>query len=254
MNITPRSTQAPEASSGDGRSARWDAHRQVRRLELISVARRALHRLGPAASMEDLAAAAGTSKSVFYRYFGDKNGLRRAMGEVVIAQMRSKVIDAARRASSEEEGLRAMVGAYLHMAQTSPNVYFFVTSTGRDPLAVPDAAGGAPGEDEEPLHHFFADITAMMGERLHAYIGAGEAHAGGAAAVALWPRASIGMVRAAGETWLRLPEGPEKPSEEELAETITRWLVRGIVRRPTVGTPPASTPTTTPVNDERPPQ
>jgi AcrR family transcriptional regulator len=247
VNITthPPTDHAPP--SGDGRSARWDAHRQSRRLELVRVARRAIHRLGPDASMEDLAAAAATSKSVFYRYFGDKNGLRRAVGEVVISQMRSKVIDAARGASTEEQGLRAMVGAYLHMAQTSPNVYFFVTSAAQDPLAVP--AAETDGEDGEPLHHFFADITAMMRERLNAYIDTGGAVPGGQAAVDLWPRASIGMVRAAGETWLRLPDGPGRPTEEDLTETITRWLVHGIVRRTPTGTVPAAA---TDPTDERP--
>lgn len=235
----------PATAPGDGRSARWDAHRESRRLELVSVARRAIHRLGADASMEDVAAAAGTSKSVFYRYFGDKNGLRRAVGEVVISQMQSKMIDAARRATNEEESLRAMVGAYLHMAQTSPNVYFFVTSS-TDSLGAPESTGTEPG----PLHHFFEDITTMMGERLHAYAEDRGSPAEDNAALDLWPRAALGMVRAAGESWLTLPDGPLKPSQEEISETITGWLVRGIARR--TEDAPASTPSVH--SHERPPQ
>lgn len=172
--------------------------------------------------MDDCASAAGTSKSVFYRYFGDKDGLRRAMGEIVIGQMRTKVVDAARTATSEEAGLRAMVRAYLHMAQTSPNVYFFVTDTPREP---PSTAVQTAGE---PLDDFFADLTSMMTDRMHAYL---QNRSGGSTAnpaLDLWPRAAIGMVRAAGETWLRSPDTPGKPSEDALALTITSWLVSGM--------------------------
>jgi hypothetical protein len=123
-----------------------------------------------------------------------------------------------------------MVGAYLHMAQTSPNVYFFVTAIGRDPLSLAEAAAGADAAGAEPLDDFFADITAMMGESMRAYIGAGGAASGSAAhaALSLWPRASIGMVRAAGESWLRLPPDAGRPSEAELTDAITEWLVAGI--------------------------
>ena len=61
----------------DGRSARWESHREERRRSLIKDSRSAVHRLGAAAPMEDIAAAAGTSKSVFYRYFGEKAGFSR---------------------------------------------------------------------------------------------------------------------------------------------------------------------------------
>lgn len=65
----------PAASAAvDGRASRWQSHREERRRELIKSARKAVHALGSEASMEDIAAAAGTSKSVFYRYFGDKAG------------------------------------------------------------------------------------------------------------------------------------------------------------------------------------
>lgn len=239
MNSSDISTDATVGVSGDGRSARWDAHRQSRRTELVKAARAVIHRFGPSASMDDCAAAAGTSKSVFYRYFGDKDGLRRAMGEIVIGQMRSKVVDAARAATTEQAGLLAMVRAYLHMAQTSPNVYFYVTDISRDPQAGANASPGA-----EPLDDFFAELTSMMTDRMHAYLRSRNGSDAPASALDLWPRAAIGMVRAAGEAWLRTPDSPGKPTEEELTLTITGWLVSGITGGPSRTLPPYTTPHT----------
>ncbi|BAS18061.1 hypothetical protein AHiyo8_63640 [Arthrobacter sp. Hiyo8] len=70
--------------------------------------------------MEDIATAASTSKSVYYRYFGDKAGLQQAMGEVVLGQMQRRMKEAAESAQTPREGLFAMVSAYLQMAESSP--------------------------------------------------------------------------------------------------------------------------------------
>lgn len=174
--------------------------------------------------MEDIAAAADTSKSVYYRYFGDKTGLQRAVAEVVLSQMQQKVLEAARQATSPREGLRSMVFAYLQMARTSPNVYAFVTRAG-----APDSAGNA-GEDRAPdtLASFLEATTEMIAQPMRSYLLAAHPSDGSDAAPEYWPRAAIGMVRAAGELWLSTPDGPGKPSEEQLTDQLTTWLFDGI--------------------------
>jgi AcrR family transcriptional regulator len=177
--------------------------------------------------MEDIAAAADTSKSVYYRYFGDKTGLQRAMAEVVIGQMQQRILDAAEAAATPREGLYAMVLAYLQMARTSPNVYAFVTRVGISE----DHAG--VGEDGTPdtLAHFVAAITDLMSRPMRAYLLSPDRPAGpDDAAPEFWPAAAIGMVRAAGENWLSTPDGPSKPTEEQMAHHITGWLFDGISR------------------------
>lgn len=175
--------------------------------------------------MEDIAAAADTSKSVYYRYFGDKTGLQRAMAEVVTGQMQQKIVDAAEAAPTPREGLHAMVLAYLQMARTSPNVYAFVTRVG-----IAEANAG-DSDAQDTLAHFLAAITAMISRPMHAYLLSPDRPAGpDDAAPEFWPAAAIGMVRSAGETWLSTPDGPGKPTEEQMAHHITGWLFDGISR------------------------
>ncbi|MGO4144357.1 TetR/AcrR family transcriptional regulator [Paenarthrobacter sp. YAF11_1] len=202
----------------DGRTARWQSHREERRAELIRQARKAVHRLGSDASMEDIAGAAGTSKSVFYRYFGDKAGLQQAMGEVVLGQMQRRMQEAAQLAQTPREGLFAMVSAYLQMAESSPHVYAFITRLTPGEASAQDAiaASGALG-------NFFEQITEMIATPMREYLGEEKE-----AVLVYWPTAAIGLVRNAGEMWLGSPAGGAKPDQETMAAQITDWLCLGI--------------------------
>ncbi|MDP5225831.1 TetR/AcrR family transcriptional regulator [Arthrobacter sp. YJM1] len=208
--------------SQDGRAARWESHRLQRRTELIRAARKAVHALGPEASMEEIAASAGTSKSVFYRYFGDKSGLQQAVGEVVLDRMQSRIREAVQETQGPEEGLFAMVNAYLQMAETSPHVYAFVT---QHPGA--DSQGQGPAQDAA-FGHFLSAVTDMIARPMNELFPEEDVLLG------YWPRAAIGLVRSAGEQWLLNPDGAERPSQAEMASALTAWLVDGI--RPAVPT------------------
>lgn len=203
----------------DGRSARWAAHREERRKSLIKASRRAVHHLGPDASMEDIATAAGTSKSVYYRYFGDKAGLQQAVGEVVLNQMKGRIREAAQTATDPVDGLVNMVSAYLEMAETSPNVYAFVTQWTPENTPQSTDVMNATGA----LGHFFDEITGMLSRPLSASLSNSSA-----ALLDIWPTAAIGLVRAAGELWLSSPETPQKPDHEAMAQYIAHWLLHGI--------------------------
>ena len=59
-------TTQPAGPAPDGRSTRWDQHRAARRRELVDATLRAIRQHGAGVGMDDIAAVAGTSKTVVY--------------------------------------------------------------------------------------------------------------------------------------------------------------------------------------------
>ena len=204
----------------DGRSSRWDQHRQDRRRELVRAARAAVHELGPEASMEDIAAHAGTSKSVFYRYFGDRAGLQVAVAERVTAHMERRLLEAADDRADAAATLHRMVEVYLSVAATSPHVYAFAVSA-------PESGDATVGV----LDAFFDRVHALLAEGLAQHLGADGAP-NARSPLGLWPRAAVGLVRATAETWLRAP-ADARADAADLAASITGWLLHGLLGSPT---------------------
>jgi AcrR family transcriptional regulator len=172
----------------DGRSTRWSAHRESRRAELVEAAVSAIDQLGPLASIEDIASAAGVSKPVLYRYFSDKGDLLAAVG----AYGADLVLEAMAPALVADGGLRDRVNlacdAYLALLEEHPNVFL---------LLVQHRAGS--GEAGDPLADGKAAIAAaiarVMGDALRAL----GLDTGGSEP---WAHGLVGLGMSTGEWWL----------------------------------------------------
>ncbi|MFL0576945.1 TetR/AcrR family transcriptional regulator [Brevibacterium luteolum] len=184
----------------DGRSARWDAHRRERRKMLLRTVRHAVADHGPEISMEQLSVQAQTTKTVLYRYFGDRGGLQRAMGEWAMKVITRSLDRADYSPHTPRESLRAMISAFVDLAARAPNVYRFcdaaVTSTA-DPKA------------DNDYDTFFQGITALLCRRLQL---SGDAEV-------QWAYGAIGFVRASTERWLLRPT-----DQEAFVDQLTTWL------------------------------
>jgi AcrR family transcriptional regulator len=223
---TARTPHHPDAGV-DGRSTRWADHREARRAELVRIARRTVHHHGPDVSMEEIAAAAGTSKSIVYRYFTDKTGLQIAVAEAVVLQIQGALEGVLRVAPTPRDGLRGMVAVYLEMIEQSPSVYAFVTRDGSV------ESGG-------PLGHFLDSVAALVATPFARAL-ADETDAGDGpvgprtpdpAQLALteaWAAGAVGFVRGAGEHWLARRGTPGSPTREVLTAQVAAWLWAGPV-------------------------
>ena len=99
----------------DGRRSRWDGHRVARREELVEATLRAIRTHGASVGMDEVAATAETSKTVFYRHFTDRAGLYTAVAELVDATIIRGLTRAADdpAPSGAREVVRAVIAAYL---------------------------------------------------------------------------------------------------------------------------------------------
>jgi AcrR family transcriptional regulator len=183
--------------------------------------------------MEEIAVAAGTSKSIVYRYFHDKTGLQIAVAEAVVLQIRGALEGVLRVAPTPRDGLRAMVAVYLEMIESSPNVYVFVTRDGSV------ESGG-------PLGHFLDSVTALVAApfargltdddgravRIDATSPPADRDVEDPAQRALaevWAAGAVGFVRGAGEWWLVHRDRPGAPTRETLTAQVAAWLWVGPV-------------------------
>lgn len=232
------------APAVDGRSSRWARHRAQRRTELIRTARSAVDELGAQASMEEIASACRTSKSVYYRYFGDKAGLQRAVGEYTVTRMRDRLEEAARAAGTFEDTVEAMVAEYLLGIERSAAVYRFVVALPPDSgrsrherhraeRARGERSGRESGRDEPEadgeryvIQEFVESVTALLAQAHVRHSPA--AHRLEEPMLGYWAASTIGMVRGAGEAWMNTPGGAQRPSRERMTELIVGWAVNGL--------------------------
>ena len=125
-----------ERTGEDGRSTRWDAHRDQRRADLVAAAVRAIDRQGTNAGIAEMAAEAGVSKPVLYRYFADKDELHAAVGQWGAGEVLDRLLPALRSDLPVRERVTHAVDAYLSTLEEHPQVFLLlVRHRGADPLA-----------------------------------------------------------------------------------------------------------------------
>jgi AcrR family transcriptional regulator len=171
----------------DRRDARWDEHRRTRREQLVDAAVAAVGRHGAGVGMEEIAAAAGTSKTVVYRHFADRSDLHVAVCNRVAGQLLPKLREAMESSEEPREKVAAAIDTYLVFLEADPELYRFVVHgadrpTDRDPI---DSLGRLVAEQAAGL------VAAALRQ-------AGRDDAAGTP----WGHGLVGMVRAAADWWL----------------------------------------------------
>jgi AcrR family transcriptional regulator len=131
-------TRKVKGSPPDGRTTRWDAHRAERRAEFVAAAVRAVDALGPDAGVAEIAAEAGVSKPVLYRYFADKAELHAEVGRWGVDRVVERIVPALLSDAPIREKVAQGVDGYLATIEEHPQVFLLLLRQrvdGDDPLA-----------------------------------------------------------------------------------------------------------------------
>lgn len=204
----------------DGRDTRWAEHRVTRRQELVEHALRAIRKHGASVGMDEIAAQAGTSKTVIYRHFGGRVGLYAAIGESVHARILSDVTLALELSDPADVGRLTgnLAEAYLALVERDPSLYRFLMSPPLEASAQ-DPAGRLP---------------TVIGDRIESVLRSRLAEAGQDPAVAgTWGHGLVGFIRAAADHWMASdPRPPRTVIVDHITSLFTPALAANLATVP----------------------
>ena len=199
---------AAAAARPDGRRTRWAEHRRKRREELVTAALRAITTHGAGLGMDELAAAAGTSKTVLYRHFSDKEDLYLAVAQRVNRLIVRELRSAVERAGSPREALAGIVATYLRLVEDDPEVYRFVVSR-----RFPGTTAREPERD--PVQRLTSALADETARTLTAHLRAAGAADASADALA---HGLVALIRSAADRWISTPE---RLGAAQMADALT---------------------------------
>ncbi|GAA2485067.1 TetR/AcrR family transcriptional regulator [Terrabacter carboxydivorans] len=221
---------APREQTRDGRDARWERHREERRTALVDATIRAIRTHGAGVGMDDIAAEAGTSKTVIYRHFEDKAGLYRAVAARIDGRVVGNVGAALSRSTTATADTRELVAstveAYLALVESDTEVYRFVVNR---PLVDRPLADDPVGGTVDQVTH---QLTGLLLESL-------SSSRTDPTRARTWAIALVGSVRAVADDWLATPEGDRAPRAAVVA-SLTELAWHGLA--PVLTSPTATTP------------
>jgi len=134
MVTAPGDAVAPAAADArvpDGRRRRWNEHRAQRRAALVAAGIAAIDQHGPDASADQIAAIAGVSRTVLYRYFRDKEDLQSAISRQMVQVVVASLVKPLHSGGSANEIIRGTVTVVVDWLDQHPNLYEFLRFRGR---------------------------------------------------------------------------------------------------------------------------
>jgi AcrR family transcriptional regulator len=204
----------------DRRDSRWDEHRAQRRRELVDATLAAVGKHGARVGMDEIAAEAGTSKTVVYRHFADRSELHVAVCNRVAEQLLPKLRAAMQSSDQPRQMLAAAIDTYLAFLEADPELYRFVVQGQHGHFG--------PDRDGDPI----GNLTQLVGDQAATLL-ADALRAAGRDPVAAqpWGHGVVGLIRSAADWWLQA----DRPMlRSELAAHLTDLAWAGLS---TIGTP-----------------
>jgi len=107
----------------DGRSTRWAAHNDAQRERIIAAAIALYDEGNVEASLQEIGARAGLSRSVIYRQFEDRGDLQRAVQQQILDGLLSRISEALTLTGTIHETLRRAAATYIAWAAEHPRLH-----------------------------------------------------------------------------------------------------------------------------------
>ncbi len=197
--------------------------RARRREEFLDAADEAIRRDGAGVTMADVAATAGVTKPVLYRYVADKGDLVHALAVRYATQLEELLEEGTTPVSDPRLMIHRTIDAYLTFIESEPEIYAFLVHR-----APTDAPGFA-----EYLHRFTAQVADRICGIVTEELTRAGKDAGGAEAFA---HGIVGMVQSAGEWWLSTRGEDDAMEREQLVAHLVRVLWTGLAGLPASAT------------------
>jgi AcrR family transcriptional regulator len=183
------------------------ARREARRALMVKAAVRAIRRLGPAVTMQDIAREAGVSKPILYRQFAGKTDLHAEVAATTTTALIAKLQAASVREASRHRQLMSVINAYLEYVERERGLLGFLR---QPPVSIAASTG-------QPAQHFTAPLASRISIMLREGLGAAGRDPSPADA---WAVALVGCVQAAADWWVSGQGVPHTVVAEQLA-----WLI-----------------------------
>jgi AcrR family transcriptional regulator len=179
--------------------------RDERRAELLAAATAAIREHGPEASMTEIAEAAGITKPILYRHFGDKAGLATALAGQAVITLTTSLNARLLADDPPRERMRNAIEAFVEFADGDAALYRFL---------VREAASDHGDE-----------LVGGIAEQIAVVLTAGLRQVGADSGPAeLWAHAIIGAVFSGAQWWA----GRRIVGREQLVDDLTKLLWDGL--------------------------
>ena len=184
----------------DGRATRWAGHREQRRAAFVAAAVRVIERVGPGATVDQIAGEIGVTRQALYRQFDDRADLDAAVAVAAADQLVAAVLPHLDLTGDIEAGVRTGLVAYVAYVQQHLALYRFVR------------AHEASGAVERARDSLRSKLASVARDQFAVPADASEVFATGI----------IGLVDAVVGRWLDEPAGL---SRDELVDHLSRMIV-----------------------------
>lgn len=189
---------------------RAEAHARKRQ-RLLEAAIGVVRREGPAVSMGEIAHAAGVTKPIVYRVFGDKEGLTRAIADRFAEELATSLQRAIETAADDRGRVSGAIDAYLQFIEREPAILRFLINRSLEQI---EETGIAMSGFVRRVGQL---ITEAIGEAMRERgLDSGRAEP--------WAYAIVGAVHMAGDWWLERRTVPR----ERLVEYLTSLVWDGM--------------------------